>query len=315
LGKIYDALEKSKEKHNPSVAFDETHDAATGAEVDKAGYTKQPVSLHKDMNPIDVSYKPLIKYEKLKKQNQVPPLGKDELLYDVNKIDNNLVALSNTQSFENEQFKILRTKILFPPSGKSPRTILVTSSLPDEGKSFVAANLAISIAQSIQEYVLLIDCDIRRPSIHTKFGFGVVPGLSEHLANSASLSSLLLKTEVNKLSILPGGIPPHNPSELLSSQRMSKLLEEVKERYGDRYIVIDSPPPKLTAETSAISRQVDGILLVVEYGSTPRQMVSELIEIMGKEKILGIIMNKLDMRFSSYYGMGNYKSYGKYYAT
>jgi protein-tyrosine kinase len=202
---------------------------------------------------------------------------------------------------------------LFPPSGKSPRTILVTSALPDEGKSFVAANLAISIAQSIQEYVLLIDCDIRRPSIHTKFGFGDTPGLSEHLANGTSLSSLLLKTEVDKLSILPGGKPPYNPSELLSSQRMSKLLEEVTERYRDRYIVIDSPPPKLTAETSAISRQVDGILLVVEYGSTPRQMVSDLIEIMGREKILGIILNKLDMRFSSYYGMVKYNKYGKYY--
>jgi len=94
---------------------------------------------------------------------------------------------------------------------------------------------------------------------------------------------------------------------------MSKLLEEVTERYRDRYIVIDSPPPKLTAETSAISRQVDGILLVVEYGSTPRQMVSDLIEIMGKEKILGIILNKLDMRFSGYYGMGKYSKYGKYY--
>jgi len=96
---------------------------------------------------------------------------------------------------------------------------------------------------------------------------------------------------------------------------MSKLLEEVTERYRDRYIVIDSPPPKLTAETSAISRQVDGILLVVEYGSTPRQMVSDLIDMMGKEKILGIILNKLDMRFSSYYGLGKYSKYSKYYKT
>jgi exopolysaccharide/PEP-CTERM locus tyrosine autokinase len=313
LGKIFDALEKSKEKHNSSVAFDETHDLATIAKVDKTGYTKKPVSLSEDMNAADVSYKPLKKYEKLKKQNQVPPLTEDKVLYDVNKIDKNLVALSNPQSFENEQFKILRTNLLFPSSGRSPRTIMVTSAMPDEGKSFVSANLAISIAQSIQEYVLLIDCDIRRPCIHTQLGFGDVPGLSEHLAKGLSLSSFILKTGVNKLSILPGGTPPHNPSELLSSQRMSKLLEEVKERYSDRYIIIDSPPPKLTAETGAISRQVDGILLVVEYGSTPHQMVSEMIKIMGKEKILGIILNKLDMRFSRYYGMGKYKNYDKYY--
>ena len=313
MGKIFDALEKSKEKHKSSAATQEIHGTVLNAKAENEAFVNTSVSLNKDMNTTDVSYKPLKKVAKLKKQDPVAPFTKNKILYDVNNIDKNLVALLKPQSFENEQFKMLRTNLLFPSSGRPPRTIMVTSAVPDEGKSFVAANLAISIAQSIQEHVLLIDCDIRRPCIHTQFGFGDAPGLSEHLANGPSLSSLILKTEVNKLSIIPGGKPPHNPSELLSSQRMSKLLEEVKERYTDRYIVIDSPPPKLTAETSAISRQVDGILLVVEYGSTPRQMVSELIDIMGKEKILGIILNKLDMRFSSYYGMGKYKSYGKYY--
>ncbi|MBW2671080.1 MAG: polysaccharide biosynthesis tyrosine autokinase [Deltaproteobacteria bacterium] len=214
-----------------------------------------------------------------------------------------------------EQFKILRTNLLFPSSGRSPRSIMVTSAVPDEGKSFVSANLAISIAQSIQEYVLLIDCDIRVPSIHRQFGFGDVPGLSDHLTKGVPLPSLIFRTPVNKLSILPGGKPPHNPSELLSSQMMSKLLQEVKHRYSDRYIVIDSPPPKLTAETAALSRQVDGVLLVVECGTTPRKMVSDLIEIIGKEKILGIILNKLDTQFASYYGLGKYKRYGKYFTT
>ena len=314
MGKIFDALEKSKQRHRSSASNKVTNESVLNAKAESPAYVNRTVSLNRDMNATDVSYKPLKKVAKLKKQDDpVTPFTKDKILYDVNKVDKNLVALLTPQSFENEQFKMLRTNLLFPPSGKSPRTIMITSAVPDEGKSFVAANLAISIAQSIQEYVLLIDCDIRRPCIHTQFGFDNVPGLSEHLANGPSLSSFLLKTEVNKLSILPGGNPPHNPSELLSSQRMSKLLKEVKERYRDRYIVIDSPPPKLTAETSAISRQVDGILLVVEYGKTPRQMVSDLMEIMGKEKILGIILNKLDMRFSSYYGMGKYKSYGKYY--
>jgi protein-tyrosine kinase len=313
MGKIFDALEKAKQKYQPSAETKKNPGTVLNAKAENQAYVHRSVPLNEDTNGVDVSYNPIKKVTELKKQEPVTPFSKDKRSYDVNKIDPNLVALLKPQSFENEQFKMLRTNLLFPPSGKSPRTILITSALPDEGKSFVAANLAISIAQSIQEYVLLIDCDIRRPSIHTKFGFGDIPGLSEHLANGKSLSSLLLKTELDKLSILPGGKPPYNPSELLSSQRMSKLLEEVTERYRDRYIVIDSPPPKLTAETSAISRQVDGILLVVKYGSTPRQMVSELIEIMGKEKILGIIFNKLDMRFSSYYGMVKYSKYGKYY--
>jgi protein-tyrosine kinase len=233
-------------------------------------------------------------------------------LYKQNKADENLVTLLNPQSFESEQFKILRTNLLFPASGKPPRTILVTSAVPGEGKSFVSANLAVSIAQSIEEHVLLVDCDIRRPSQHRNFGFDDVPGLSEYLSRKIPLSSVLLKTQVKKLSILPGGTPPPNPSELLSSEPMSELVEEVKQRYPDRYIVIDSPPPKFTAETAALARQVDGIVLVVNSGKTPRGLIEELVETLGKEKILGIVMNRFDFQGSRYYGYGKYGKYASY---
>jgi exopolysaccharide/PEP-CTERM locus tyrosine autokinase len=313
LGKIYDALEKSKGKHNASAAFDETQDAAVSAKVDRKDYAKKPVSLYKDIKITDASSKRTNNVEDLKQVNRVTSFEKTDVLYDDNHIDKNMVTLLRPQSFEAEQFKILRTNLLFPSSGRSPRTILITSAVPDEGKSVIAANLAVSIAQSIQEYVLLIDCDIRRPRIHTQFGFGDVPGLSDHLSKGIPVSSLLLKTKVNKLSILPAGNPAHNPSELVSSQQMSRLLQEVKYRYSDRFIVIDSPPPKLTAESSALSRQVDGVLLVIEYGRTSREMVSELVKTIGKEKIIGIVFNKLDMRFAHYYGLGKYKTYSKYY--
>jgi protein-tyrosine kinase len=313
LGKIYDALEKSKEKHNASAAFDDTHDAAVSAKVHREDYAKKPVSLYKDIKVADASSKRINNVEDLKQGIKVASFSKTEVLYDDNHIDKNMVTLLKPQSFEAEQFKILRTNLLFPSSGRSPRTILITSAVPDEGKSLVAANLAVSIAQSIQEYVLLIDCDIRRPCIHTQFGFGDVPGLSDHLSKGIPVSSLLLKTKVNKLSILPAGNPAHNPSELVSSQQMSRLLQEVKYRYSDRFIVIDSPPPRLTAESSALSRQVDGVLLVIEYGRTSREMVLDLVKTIGKEKILGVVFNKLDMRFANYYGLGKYKTYSKYY--
>jgi len=313
LGKIYDALEKSKEKRTASVAVDEMPDALADDSADRADDVKKPISLYMDENIMDPSNKSLKSVESLDRTKRAEAFERTEVMYDENQIDENLVTLLNPQSFEAEQFKILRTNLLFPSSGKSPRTIMVTSAMPDEGKSLISANLAVSIAQSIQEYVLLIDCDIRRPRIHTQFGFGDVPGLSEHLSNGISLSSLLLNTIVNKLSILPGGTPPHNPSELMSSQQMSRLLQEVKYRYSDRFIVIDSPPPKLTAETSALSRQVDAVLLVIEYGRTSREMVLDLINIIGKEKIIGVVFNKMDMRFAHYYGLGKYKTYSKYY--
>jgi len=313
LGKIYDALEKSKEKRTTSVEFDESPNLGENGRKDRADDVKKPLSLYKDVKVPDFSGNAVKTVEYFKKVDKAESFVKADVSYDDNHIDENMVTLLKPQSFEAEQFKILRTNLLFPSSGKSPRTIMVTSAMPDEGKSVISANLAISIAQSIQEYVLLIDCDIRRPSIHTQFGFGDVPGLSEHLSKGIPVSSLLLKTKVNKLSILPGGTLPHNPSELVSSQQMSKLLQEVKYRYSDRFIVLDSPPPKLTAESSALSRQVDGILLVIEYGRTPREMVSDLINTIGKEKILGVVFNKLDMRFANYYGLGKYKTYSKYY--
>ncbi|MBW2608288.1 MAG: hypothetical protein JRD05_11705 [Deltaproteobacteria bacterium] len=115
------------------------------------------------------------------------------------------------------------------------------------------------------------------------------------------------------MTILPGGKPPNNPAELMSSIKMSELLKEVKSRYSDRYIIIDSPPPHITSETSIIARQVDGILLVVKAGSTNREMVEELLEMMGKEKVLGVVVNWFDMSSMKSYGYGKYSRYGKHF--
>jgi exopolysaccharide/PEP-CTERM locus tyrosine autokinase len=230
----------------------------------------------------------------------------------LDRIDPNLVSVVNPQSLETEIFKVLRGKILFPASGKPPRSIMVTSAVPGEGKSFVAANLAVNMAQNIEDNVLLMDCDLRRPSMHKMFGLGRVKGLSEHLANGNKIPDLLIKTGFGKLSILSSGAPPHNPSEVLSSTKMAKLLDELKTRYQDRYLIIESPPPMLAPETSAIAKQVDAIIVVVKFGSTPMDAVEELIDNLGKEKIIGAVINRFDARTSRYYG---YRKYGKYYRS
>jgi exopolysaccharide/PEP-CTERM locus tyrosine autokinase len=239
-------------------------------------------------------------------------LGEAHARYDRNAIDKNLVSFLNPLSFEAEQFKILRTNLLFPASGKAPRSIMVTSVAPGEGKSFVAANLAVSVAAHVNWNVLLIDCDLRRPTVHRQFGFPEVPGLSDYLSNGRDLPSLLLRTDIERLTILPGGRPPDNPSELLSSERMEAFIDEVASRYKDRLIILDSPPPRLTAESTALARRVDGILLVVKYAKTPRNAANELINKLGKEKVLGAIVNNFDAGFAryqkKYYG-GTY--YGK----
>ncbi len=202
-----------------------------------------------------------------------------------------IVAAWNPQSVEAEQFRLLKNNILFPEKGTPPRSIMITSPSPDEGKSFVSANLAVSIAQSIDEYVLLMDCDLRGPSVHKLFGLDNSQGLSEHLSSSIPLYSLLKKTFIDKLTLLPGGTIPPNPSELLSSEQMRGLLSEVKSRYSDRYVIIDTPPPYITSETNAIARIVDGIIIVVRQGKTRIKDVQDIIDIYGKDKILGVIKN------------------------
>jgi protein-tyrosine kinase len=274
LGKVFDALEKSnKKKDTKTVASDEIQ-----------SQIREDVERNESISQFDHS-----------------------------RFDKSLVTILDPHSFESEQFKILRANVLFPTSGKPPRMIMVTSAVPGEGKSFIASNLAISIAQNIDEHVLLMDCDLRLPSIHNRFNIEAKIGLSDYLTSDVSLSSLLVKVGVEKLSILPGGKPPENPAELLSSEKMAQLLEEVKKRYEDRYIIIDSAPPQLTAESSALARQVDGIILVINYGKTKRELISDLLETIGKEKIIGIVFNRFNLWSSSYYGYGKYSHYGKYY--
>jgi exopolysaccharide/PEP-CTERM locus tyrosine autokinase len=234
-------------------------------------------------------------------------------IFESKAIDNNLVTLLDPLSHEAEQFKMLRTNLFYPVSGKVPRSILVTSTVPGEGKSFVASNLAIAISQDIDRYVLVVDCDLRRPKIHTQFGFGDVPGLSDYLAKGTDLQDLLINTRVSKLSILPAGKTPPNPAELLSSEKMSALLEEITQRYRDRMIIIDSPPPKLTAESSFLARKVDGVVLVVNYGKTRRDDVKELVGKLGKDKIIGSVINRFDRRSMGYYGYMKDRKYGHYY--
>jgi protein-tyrosine kinase len=231
-------------------------------------------------------------------------------------IDPSLVSLVDPDGFEADLFRLLRTRILFPQAGRPPRTILVTSALPEEGKSFVSANLAINMARHVDQHVLLVDCDLRKPSIHTRFGFNGVKGLREYLAEGVDLPALLLKSGVEKLTILPSGDPPQNPSELITSAKMAALIQELRARYHDRYIILDSPPPVMAPETSAISKWVDGILIVVKYGATPMDLVEELMTHLDREKIIGAVINKFSVRefrrysYSKYYGY-SYKKYSK----
>ncbi len=218
-----------------------------------------------------------------------------------------LITATKPNSIASEQFRLLKNNILFPEKGTPPRSIMITSPSPNEGKSFVAANLAVSIAKSIDEYVLLMDCDLRSPTIHQMFEMDGNRGLSDYLASGIPLAPLLTRSFLEKLTVLPGGQIPPNPSELLSSEQMRRLLSELKSRYSDRYIIVDAPPPTITSETNAIARIVDGIIIVVRQGMTRKKDVEDIIDIYGRDKILGVIKNFAKERPISTY---RYQQYG-----
>ena len=197
-------------------------------------------------------------------------------------LSHKLVVLSAPESIDAENFKILRSQILFPKDGERPRTIMVTSAFPGEGKTFVAANLAVSIALGIDEYVLLVDCDLRRPQLHEMLGYTNSEGLHEYLTRKKQLPDLIIRTKIDKLSMLTAGNVPQNPTELMSSAMMEEFLEEVKGRYQDRFIVIDSAPSQTTAESNVLAKYVDGIIFVVMAQKSPREIIQKSIEDLGK---------------------------------
>lgn len=197
-----------------------------------------------------------------------------------------------------EVFKILRSRILHPADGKaSPRTIMVTSAIPGEGKSFVAANLGISFAQGLDQYALIVDCDLRTPRVGKKFGVDDRTGLVDYLRNDKDISQVIRKTSVNKLSVISGGVVPVNPAELLSSHKMKTLVEELSSKYDDRKIIFVSPPTLTAAESSILAEHVDGVVLVVRQGKAGRPHIDKFVELMGENRILGIVFNDHSVNF------------------
>lgn len=190
-----------------------------------------------------------------------------------------------------EGFRRLRASIVYPSSGRRPRTLLVTSAVPHEGKGFVCANLGVALARGMEHHAMMVDCDFRHPTLAGLFGLSNETGLADYLRGEADLPLLIRKTGQSKLSVLPSGQPPANPAELLASSRMSALIDEMADRYPDRIVLFDSPPDVVASETSVLAQSIDGVILVVRYGASKKEDVKRFVETIGKEKIFGVVFN------------------------
>jgi capsular exopolysaccharide synthesis family protein len=216
-----------------------------------------------------------------------------------------------------ESFRVLRTSILLSSSLQPPQVVLVTSAHPSEGKTFASVNLALALAQRGGR-VLLIDGDLRKPNVLKALGLGngedEGSGLSSYLAGGQGIDSALRSfTGLPNLSVLPSGPIPANPAELVSSPAMGRLVGELRQRF--EHIVLDSPPLLLVTDGILLSTLADGVVLVVESGSTSRGALHRVRQILDRAgaKTLGAVLNKLDDRVDGYY-TSRHRYYGYYYS-
>jgi succinoglycan biosynthesis transport protein ExoP len=225
-----------------------------------------------------------------------------------------LVTQVRPQSQMAESYRALRTSLLLSNLGAPPKVIMITSALPQEGKTTTSINCAVVLAQKGIR-VLLIDADLRRPSIHKTLGMGPRSGLSNVLTGSATLQQTITRSTIlPNLSILPAGTPPPNPAELLASPNMRDVLEELRGQYD--HIVVDTPPTLSVTDAVVLSPRADAIVLVIRSGHTTKQALRRSRDILMQvnAKVSGVLLNAVDLSSPDYYYYYEYQGkYSRYY--
>ncbi len=205
-------------------------------------------------------------------------------------------TVTNYKSAASEAYRELRTNIQFSNIDKQMKVIGITSATPSEGKSTTSINLAITFAQAGQK-TLIIDCDLRKPTLHKRLGLSKVKGLTSVLANISKFDESVQTYKKNqKLDALVCGPIPPNPAEMLGSQRMSQLIEKLKEVYD--VIILDNPPLLAVGDALITSQLSDGVILVAAYNQVKKEQLVEAKKRLDKVKapILGVCMNKVDLK-------------------
>jgi succinoglycan biosynthesis transport protein ExoP len=225
-----------------------------------------------------------------------------------------LITQVRPQSQMAESYRALRTSLLLSNLGAPPKVIMITSALPQEGKTTTSINCAVVLAQKGIR-VLLIDADLRRPSIHKTLGMGPRSGLSNVLTGSATLEQAITRSSIlPNLSVLPAGTPPPNPAELLASTNMRDVLEQLRGQYD--HIVVDTPPTLSVTDAVVLSPRADAIVLVIRSGQTTKQALRRSRDILTQvnAKVSGVLLNAVDLSSPDYYYYYEYQGkYARYY--
>lgn len=215
-------------------------------------------------------------------------------------IDPRMVTYFDPGAAISEQYRSLRTNILLNNLSRPLKTIAVCSSLQGEGKTVTAVNLAITMARDLDRTVLLVDCDLRGGIVHQLLAINPAIGLSDVLANGTALESAFCRTKINNLTVLPRGGIPHNPSELLSSKKMRRLLEELRAKFD--YVILDSSPVIPLTDGCVLGSQADGVIFIVRAHKTQRRLIKQAQNLLERvhAKILGFVLTQTEDRLPEY---------------
>lgn len=225
--------------------------------------------------------------------------GRRQVQEDATALNKRRISLLRPESFVAEQFRTLRARVDSFSSDPPIRTVAMTSAVAGEGKTVSAVNFALVNAMSVGRRVLLVDCDLRNPKVHTALGLQPEAGLAEVLLDRVNLADAVMKVEGVNLEVLPVRSQPANPSELLASGRMRALIEEVAASY-DR-VVLDTPPVLALPDAKSVSEYSDAILLVVQAGSTASADVTAALDVLDRRRVLGVVLNGVEDA-SEHYG-------------
>jgi protein-tyrosine kinase len=229
-----------------------------------------------------------------------------------------MVTPDSERSQIEEEYRHIKRPLLLNAFGEGAlphpyrNMIMVTSARPNEGKTYTAINLSLSMALERDRTVLLVDADVAKPSVAKALQFPVTAGLVDYLADhDRLLSELILRTNLAKLRILPAGRLHVHSTELLASENMKQLARELALRYADRIVIFDSPPLLATSEAAVLAGLVGQVVMVVEEGKTKHEELKEALQLLGSDKYVGLVLNKTSRPFGAdYYYYGGYSGYG-----
>jgi capsular exopolysaccharide synthesis family protein len=220
---------------------------------------------------------------------QNDPFSQFQTLRSLVPLQSRVVCVTDKDSLAAEKFRFLAVRLRQLRQSRPLKKVMVTSSVPQEGKSMVAANLACTLARRARQRTLLLDGDLRRPSISNVFGLGKLPGICEWLQGDSGPADCIHRLEEAGLWILPAGSTPRNPLELMQSGRLSGIMDQLAAWFD--WVVVDTPPVLPLADTSVWMRVVDGVLLVARQGTSEKRQLQRGLEAIDRSKLIGALLN------------------------